>query len=89
MHRVTTVPGALLVLYTDGVTELSHDVIAGERALLDAITKMPPRTDPAKWIYRRIFEDASAGDDVAILTLSFSSADAPPLAGALAEVRAS
>ncbi len=89
LHRVTTVPGALLVLYTDGVTELSHDILAGERALLDAITKIPPRADPAKWIYRRIFEDASAGDDVAILTLSFSSAGAPPVVGALAEVRAS
>lgn len=88
-HRVKTVPGALLVLYTDGVTELSHDVLAGERALLEAIADIPPRADPAKFIYRAIFDDVPAGDDVAILTLSFSSADAPPVVGALAEVRAS
>ncbi len=87
-HRITTVPGALLVLYTDGVTELSRDVLAGERALLDAIAEIPPRADPAKWIYRTIFDDAPS-DDVAILTLSFASADAPPIVGALAEVRAS
>ena len=73
LHRVETVPGAMLVLYTDGAVEHSRDIIAGERILLDAVAGAPVEADPAAAIYRSIFSDRVVGDDVAILTIGFDS----------------
>jgi serine phosphatase RsbU (regulator of sigma subunit) len=73
-HRVQSVPGAILVLYTDGAIEHSHDVIEGERILLaaaaDAARVVPP--DPATFIHESVFSGRAVGDDVAILTIGFA-----------------
>jgi serine phosphatase RsbU (regulator of sigma subunit) len=78
-HSVQTVPGAMLVLYTDGALEHSHDVIAGERILLDAVAQASRAgaADAAGVIRDAIFAGRSAGDDVAILTIAFAAAPAP------------
>jgi serine phosphatase RsbU (regulator of sigma subunit) len=73
-HRVQSVPGAMLVLYTDGAIEHSHDVIEGEAILLaaaaDAARAAPP--DPATFIHDTVFAGRQIGDDVAILTIGFA-----------------
>ncbi len=66
-------PGMLLVLYTDGLTEIGHDVVAGEReiaqVLLDPTFAANPL--PARALERAIV-DGPAHDDLAILTLRFA-----------------
>lgn len=80
-YRVQTVPGAMLVLYTDGAVEHSRDVLAGEEMLVDAVARAraDPTVEPATAIHRAIFEGRPAGDDVAILTIGFESKRAPGL----------
>jgi len=72
-HRVKSVPGAMLVLYTDGVIEHSHDVLAGESILLEAVEAAAQRADgdPAKAIREGIFDHHRVSDDIAILTIHF------------------
>lgn len=72
-RRVKTVPGAMLVLYTDGVIEHSHDVVAGESLLLQAVESAVRQssTDPAAAIHQQIFDHHHVSDDVAILTIHF------------------
>ena len=72
--RVQSVPGAMLILYTDGAVEHSRDVIEGEAILLaaaaDAARVDPP--DPATYIRNSVFSGREVGDDVAILTIGFA-----------------
>jgi CHASE3 domain sensor protein len=69
--------GALLVLYTDGVIEHKHDLIDGERRLLDAAGQVAVRgaNDPAATLRHAIFGDQAPEDDVAIMTVSFGTHD--------------
>ncbi len=73
-HNVQTVPGAMLVLYTDGALEHSRDVLEGEELLLDATAKAGERSEQeaATVIHNAIFSGRAVGDDVAILTIGFS-----------------
>ena len=73
-HRVHSIPGALLVLYTDGAIEHSRDVVRGEELLLDAVESAAhaSQSDVAAAICNRIFADRKAADDVAILTVRFA-----------------
>lgn len=73
-YRVRTVPGATLILYTDGAVEQTRDVLEGERILLDAVLAAAGEhgSDFAALIHRTIFNGAAAGDDVAILTIGFA-----------------
>jgi serine phosphatase RsbU (regulator of sigma subunit)/CHASE3 domain sensor protein len=73
-HRVRSVPGALVVLYTDGAIEHSRDVVAGEELLLAAVESAAQASpaNVAAAIRYRIFDDRKATDDVAILTLRFA-----------------
>jgi serine phosphatase RsbU (regulator of sigma subunit) len=73
VERVQSVPGALLVLYTDGAVEHSHDVVAGEDVLLGAVVtaSRSSERDIASRIHANIFEGRQVGDDVAILTIGF------------------
>ncbi len=73
-HRVRSIPGALLVLYTDGAIEHSRDVVQGEELLLAAVESAAhaSQSDVAAAICNRIFADRKAADDVAILTLRFA-----------------
>ena len=61
---------ALLVLYTDGLTESTHDVIAGEARLRAEIAEASlfANDAPAKTLRRRLLPNGSR-DDVAILTV--------------------
>jgi serine phosphatase RsbU (regulator of sigma subunit) len=71
-HRIQTVPGARLILYTDGVIEHTRDILEGERLLLQAVDENSSADDVAEAIYRAIFHGGTASDDVAILTIGFS-----------------
>lgn len=73
-RRIQTVPGAILVLYTDGAVEHTRDILEGERLLLAAIGRIDANRalDPAAAIYNAVFAGRSADDDVAILTVGFS-----------------
>jgi serine phosphatase RsbU (regulator of sigma subunit)/CHASE3 domain sensor protein len=79
--RIQSVPGAMLVLYTDGAVEHSRDVIEGETILLAAAAeaaRLEP-SDPATFIHNQVFAGREIGDDdVAILTIGFA---ADPAAG--------
>ena len=68
------VPGSTIVLYTDGLTESTHDYALGERRLRDALQHLAIdlAPDPAAEIEAAVLGDASP-DDVAILTLSIGS----------------
>ncbi len=71
-QRVKSVPGAMLVLYTDGVIEHSHNVLEGETLLLEAIEAAAQKAgDPAKVIRDQIFDHRRVSDDIAILTIHF------------------
>jgi serine phosphatase RsbU (regulator of sigma subunit) len=72
--RVQLAAGAMLVLYTDGLIEYSHDLAQGEAALLEAAEAVAglPAQDPAAEIRDRIFRDQKVSDDVAILTVRFA-----------------
>jgi CHASE3 domain sensor protein len=73
-RTVQTVPSSMMVLYTDGAVEHSHDVLEGEALLISAAEQCRSTDlEPATAIHRAIFEGRSAGDDVAILTLGFTS----------------
>jgi serine phosphatase RsbU (regulator of sigma subunit)/CHASE3 domain sensor protein len=72
-HTVQTVPGAMLVLYTDGAIEHSRDVFEGERALIEAVNNsLGTREDPSAFIRDAIFDTREANDDVAIVTITFA-----------------
>jgi CHASE3 domain sensor protein len=73
--RIQSVPGAMLVLYTDGAVEHSRDVIEGEQILLAAAAEAARSTpgDPAMFIHNTVFAGRPVGDDVAILTIGFAS----------------
>ena len=72
--RIQSVPGAMLVLYTDGAVEHSRDVVAGEAILIEAVMQAAerPDVDSATIIHDGIFNGRSVGDDVAILTIGFA-----------------
>lgn len=66
--------GALLLLYTDGVTEQRRDVSDGEARLLAAaaaVTRGESVTRPAQYIFDAMLEGESPNDDVAILAATF------------------
>ncbi|MBV9409661.1 MAG: SpoIIE family protein phosphatase, partial [Candidatus Eremiobacteraeota bacterium] len=68
--------GALLVLYTDGVTEATRDAIAGEALLRSVLeSEMAARVEnPARYIERAVAREQRS-DDVAIMTLRFAGDD--------------
>jgi sigma-B regulation protein RsbU (phosphoserine phosphatase) len=63
---------ALLVLYTDGVTESTRDALAGEQLLCDVLTSDAATyaANPARFVERTVARDR-AQDDVAIMTVRF------------------
>jgi anti-sigma regulatory factor (Ser/Thr protein kinase) len=63
-------PGSVLVIYTDGLTESTHDFADGERRLFDAIASLnvEKETSCARAIRDKMLV-GGARDDVAILTV--------------------
>jgi serine phosphatase RsbU (regulator of sigma subunit) len=73
-HEFTYESGSLLVLYTDGLIEFSHDAPEGEARLLraarDAVTTKAQF--PARFIVESVLQGESQHpDDVAVLAISF------------------
>jgi serine phosphatase RsbU (regulator of sigma subunit) len=73
-HEFIYESGTLLILYTDGLIEFSHDVAEGEdrllRAARAAIEARPPK--PAKFIVESVLQQEQLHpDDVAVMTISF------------------
>lgn len=65
-------PRSCVVLYTDGMTEHSRDIIAGEQLLLESSVRafeLDPE-NPAIALQERIFDATVNRDDAATLTLS-------------------
>jgi serine phosphatase RsbU (regulator of sigma subunit) len=81
-RSVQTGPGAMIVLYTDGVIEHSRDLASGEAVLLEAIESAAtvPRGQAAKAIRDGIFSRRKITDDIAILTVRLWEASAPATA---------
>lgn len=72
-------PRSCVIFYTDGMTEHSRDVIAGEQQLLDASVRAFERDpeNPALAVQERIFDATVNRDDAATLTLSCSDGAVP------------
>jgi len=70
----TAPSGSALILYTDGFTERTRDMLAGEKALIAAATETGRAGFDryATRIHRRIFGDGAPNDDAAILTIAFA-----------------
>lgn len=73
-HTVQFSPNSLLALFTDGLVEYNHDLVAGENALKASVAEIAqvkcPR--PAHGITNQIFKgEEEPQDDVALLTISF------------------
>lgn len=68
--------GAQLVLYTDGITEVSRDAVAGEAMLCSLLEgdAFAYAANPARFIARAIVGEHQR-DDVAVMTLRFGSSD--------------
>lgn len=80
-RTVRSVPGAMLVLYTDGAIEHTRDVLEGEALMLAAVEDAAgrPDADAATVIRDGILRDRHIADDVAILTLRFGEGSNPSL----------
>jgi serine phosphatase RsbU (regulator of sigma subunit) len=65
--------GALLAFYTDGLTEYSRDLLAGEARLLEAaaLAAGDRARDPAEAMTRRIMHGDAPHDDVALVAVAF------------------
>jgi PAS domain S-box-containing protein len=69
-HAINLPNDSLLVLYTDGLTESTHDLIDGERRLREALisSKVARAARPAKALHEEVLH-GGARDDVAILAV--------------------
>lgn len=66
-------PGSMLVCYTDGLIEFDHDILRGERRLLD-VSSVVARAGvdrPASAILRRALGASVQRDDIAVLAIHF------------------
>jgi serine phosphatase RsbU (regulator of sigma subunit)/anti-sigma regulatory factor (Ser/Thr protein kinase) len=71
-HDVSIGDGGLLVLYTDGLTEITKDAIAGEARLRQVLESEAAlhAANPARYVERAIAQ-GDQRDDIAIITLQF------------------
>jgi anti-sigma regulatory factor (Ser/Thr protein kinase) len=71
--------GAVMVLYTDGLTESTRDVLAGEQRLENVLRELDPQRTQniAEYIYANVV-GGHARDDIAILALRVGSLPALP-----------
>jgi anti-sigma regulatory factor (Ser/Thr protein kinase) len=73
LHTQQCLRGSLLVLYTDGVIEITRDVVAGEHMLESVLASdaILHSANPSEFLERAIAKEAPR-DDIAILTLNFA-----------------
>jgi serine phosphatase RsbU (regulator of sigma subunit) len=69
---IPTPPGSLLVFFTDGLTEATHNVMEGERRLIDAVATIQDETNAAQAIVATVLRGDAAHDDIAVLTLQLN-----------------
>ncbi len=71
-ESITLAPGSIAVLYTDGLTEATRNVIEGERSVREALARadVAEAANPANALREAVLSHASF-DDVAILTIRF------------------
>jgi PAS domain S-box-containing protein len=75
--RAVLIPsGSLLVFYTDGLTEATHDIVQGEALVRAALSGPAVVTaqNPARALHDRVLA-AHSRDDVAILTMRFETSE--------------
>ncbi|MDQ6823775.1 MAG: SpoIIE family protein phosphatase [Candidatus Eremiobacteraeota bacterium] len=71
-QSVTLGAGSMLLMYTDGLTEATHDVLAGEKRLREAFCDDAiARTATPASDLRGMLLDEGTADDVAIMTVTF------------------
>lgn len=71
---------AVVVFYTDGVTELGRDAGAGERALLDGVRLLVEKTDtsgPAETLRRHVMGERDAHDDAVLVLVRLAPSASP------------
>lgn len=71
-HTLHITGGSMLVMYTDGVIEITRDVVAGE-AMLERVLEsdaLMHTANPAEYIERAIADEAPR-DDIAIMAVKF------------------
>ena len=66
-------PGSLLLLYTDGLTEVGRNALEGERRVADALGDLQPTRDAARRLYDAVIAHQETRDDIAILALWYES----------------
>ena len=78
---LTLPPRSCVIFYTDGMTEYSRDVLAGEERLLEASIRAFEHDpeNPAIALQERIFDAAVNRDDAATLTLSVDAGELPEM----------
>lgn len=71
-QSITLEPGSIAVLYTDGLTEATRNVLDGERSVREALARIEVASaeNPAHALREAVLSHASF-DDVAILTIRF------------------
>ena len=76
---ITLPPRSCVVFYTDGMTEYSRDIVAGERKLLESSIRAfeADPENPAIALQERIFDATINRDDAATMTLSCHSGALP------------
>ena len=74
-HKVALEPDAVILFYTDGLTEFKRDIERTERAVLKAVTRLvdDPRVDrPAVFIQRSVMGVQRPPDDTVLLVIQLS-----------------
>lgn len=71
LHRIAIEPGALLALYTDGLTEARREIDQEEARLLDACGRASQHAISAAEIRYDVLGPAPSPDDIAIMILRF------------------
>jgi len=76
-HTIELEPGAVILFYTDGLTEFKRDIERTERAVMDAVKQLvdAPRVDrPAVFIQRMVMGSQRPTDDTVLLVAQLSAA---------------
>lgn len=79
-RAITLTPGAAFFMYTDGLTEHTHDLIAGEERLLTTLEAMTARSElDLHELHGQIIGDGPSIDDCATLMLRRNETTCAPI----------